>query len=616
MEKSHAAERELGPVAIRMRAFPLALGILAWAVVGVGAAGAQTTGATDQPSAFLVAPADGVDYYLTSQRAARLLDEKKWAEAEALLLELTRAYPFGSAWASGYSTWGRLALALRQQGKHAAALEAYRRVLELQGPGIGYAGPSNARYWIAASHAALGNREAALDALQAMVDEDHYLARPDLLGDESFATLRDDPRFRSIAGKADVVGLDRTQGWRRDVDYLVAELRRSNPVGASIPAELLRRAEELKAAVPTLDDHQLALGIARVMSALDHGHTGLWLGDPEGGAKLDFRPLPIRLYAFPEGIFITEAGEGAEGLAGAQVLAFGQTPAAEALRLVGTSMSTESPMEVLWRGPQLLVRPGVLKGLGLTGAADRADLTLRMPDGTTVTRTLAVRDETPPTDWSRRLNAPPGVTAPLFLSQIRQNHWLQALPERHALFVQVNNILPDEDETLPQLGLRLRQAIADAKPNSVILDLRHDNGGNSFSYVELLRTLVAFSAGEGRRVYVLIGRNVYSAAANLTADLERLAQPVFVGEPTSGTGNQWGDESRFILPYSGLTGSFAGVRWQLSHPWDLRRSIVPQVPVQLRADDYFAGRDPALDAVFRLIRESEPQQPARLRPGG
>lgn len=64
----------------------------------------------------------------------------------------------------------------------------------------------------------------------------------------------------------------------------------------------------------------------------------------------------------------------------------------------------------------------MLKGLGIVSAADRAELTLRMPDGRMVTKTLSVRDETPPTDWSRRLNAPPNVPAPLFLSQIRKNH--------------------------------------------------------------------------------------------------------------------------------------------------------------------------------------------------
>ncbi|HEX5715060.1 MAG TPA: tetratricopeptide repeat protein [Thermoanaerobaculia bacterium] len=614
MEDRHVTERELGLVAPWVRALTLTLVILPWAVAGVDAANAQTTGASDNPSAYLAAPADGVDFYLKSETAARLLDEKKWPEAEALLLELTRAYPLSSAWATNHSNWGRLGMALRQQGKHAAAIEAYKKVIERQGPGLAYPGPSNARYWIAASYAALGNSQAALDTLEEMAEEDHYLAKPDLLDDPNLTTLKDSPRFRSIAGKADVSGLDRTEGWRRDIDYLIAELKRSNPPGAAIPSELFRRASDLQAAVPKLNDHQIAMGIERVMNALDRGHTALWVGDPSGGAKIDFRPLPIRLYAFPEGIFITETGEGAEGLAGAQVLAFGNTAAAEALQRVGASISTESAMEILWQGPQLLVRPGVLKGLGIIAAADRAELTLRMPDGRTATKTLSVRDETPPTDWSRRLNAPPNVPAPLFLGQIRENHWFQVLPDQHAIFVQVNNIRPDEDETMPQFGLRLRQAIADGvggKPRHLILDIRHNNGGNSFQYVELLRTLVAFSAGEGQKVYVLIGRNVYSAAANLSTDLERLVRPVFVGEPTSGTGNQWGDESRFILPYSGLTGAFSGVRWQLSNPWDERRSIVPQVPVQLTAGDYFAGRDPALDAVFRLIRESEAEPPSR-----
>ena len=134
------------------------------------------------------------------------------------------------------------------------------------------------------------------------------------------------------------------------------------------------------------------------------------------------------------------------------------------------------------------------------------------------------------------------------------------------MYAQVNSIANDDDETMEQFGLRLRQVIADAKPRNLILDIRHNNGGNSFTYPELLRTLIAFSTIQGNHTYVLIGRDVYSAAANFTTDVERLVKPIFVGEPTSGTGNQWGDESFFILPYSGLTGAFSGARWQLSTP--------------------------------------------------
>lgn len=39
-----------------------------------------------------------------------------------------------------------------------------------------------------------------------------------------------------------------------------------------------------------------------------------------------------------------------------------------------------------------------------------------------------------------------------------------------------------------------------------------------------------------------------SAVGNLSTDIERFVKPVFVGEPTSCTGNQWGDENTFVLP--------------------------------------------------------------------
>jgi hypothetical protein len=258
-------------------------------------------------------------------------------------------------------------------------------------------------------------------------------------------------------------------------------------------------------------------------------------------------------------------------------------------------------MEALWVSPYFLSIPEVLKGLGVIQQADRAQLKLRMRDGSVASRTVKVTET--PTPPNMKLTAPPVVQAPLFLKNLKEMHWLESLPKQNALYVQVNNIMPDPDETLEQFGLRLRKVIGESNPRNIILDIRHNNGGDTFTYQELLRTLTAFSTIEGNKVYVLIGRNVYSAAANFTADLERMVRPIFVGEATSAAGNQWGDESYFILPYSGLSGAVPSVRWQMSHPWDKRRSIVPQVPVQLTADAYFKGQDPALETVFKLIDE-------------
>jgi hypothetical protein len=57
-----------------------------------------------------------------------------------------------------------------------------------------------------------------------------------------------------------------------------------------------------------------------------------------------------------------------------------------------------------------------------------------------------------------------------------------------------------------------------------------------------------------------------------------------------------------LLPWSGIAATVSGLRWQLSHPWDGRTSIAPQVPVVLTAADWRAGRDPALERVKTMIR--------------
>jgi len=182
-----------------------------------------------------------------------------------------------------------------------------------------------------------------------------------------------------------------------------------------------------------------------------------------------------------------------------------------------------------------------------------------------------------------KLPAPPAVTAPLFLQRVTQSYWAQPMQEGRTLYLQFNQVTDDADEILAAFGLRMRRELATAAMRTVIVDLRHDNGGNTFTYRELLRTLVEFSADEAQRVYVFIGRGVYSAAANFSTDLERRADPFFVGEPTSMAGDQHGDEGRVLLPYSGSQATIAGVKWQLSDPWDQRASIVPEVPVVLSA---------------------------------
>jgi tetratricopeptide (TPR) repeat protein len=560
--------------------------IVATLLLVSGVAGAQTydpkTG--ESPLILLAVPKDGVAYYDAKVKARAFVAREKYAEAEPLAEQLARDYPRDP------ENWTLLARTRRGLKKYAEAAAAFEKA----GPLIGWDVEYPNAYFMAASYMRMGNKRAALDLLREMIFERHGFLRSDLYDWPSFEPLKNDPEFLEMIGRPDATGWTREEGWRRDIDLLYTETKRVNPDyrDKPFPAEITRRYEELKRNIPKLSDEEIFVGMERMLAPLHQGHVALWA--PRGN-----RYLPVRLYAFPEGLFIVEASDPYKDLAGSRVLALGSLPAEEAMRRLSEVLSTDGDMQYLW-GVSRLAETAYLKGLGATSSVDSVSLTVQPPGGSSRTVTLATLT-TEPAGRQDKLVAPPGVTPPLFLRDVAQLHWETPLPEHDALYVQVNNLLDEENETLAEFGPRLWAVIEKARPKNLILDIRHNNGGTTQLYPELLRTLVAFSRVPGNQLYALIGRRSYSATGNFVTDLERLTDPIFVGEASSECCNLYGDPTGLILPYSQTHGELTAVKWNLSTPSDRRREMSPEVPVQLTAQAYFSGQDPAMEAIFRMI---------------
>jgi Peptidase family S41 len=531
---------------------------------------------------------DPLSYFLLQAQVAELVSAEDYATAEPLAERLVEEYPI-----DGHN-WLMFSKTKQDLGHFAEASEGYRRAMALLGPGV----PGKAGYWFTVSAAADDRESEALDELHRLVEEDHFVDRPSLFNDDNLKPLRPNPRFGEIAGHAISQSTSRDEGWRGDIDYLVSEVKRVNPDyhDRPVPPEFERAYRELRTAVPTLKDEQIYVGMSRLLSTLNQGHTNLWPFVP--AARMSFHILPVQTYIFPEGVFIVGADPSNQDLIGAQLLAIEGTSVEEALHRIRSIHPSDSGMEILWQGPMFLSLAEELSGLGIVARTDRVTVSLRTPFAASLPRALTTTSTFGPT----KLPAPPG-TPPIAFRHLDRMHWWHPLPDASALYVQVNQMLDDRSETLKDFGLRLRSALQDPGIRNVILDLRNNNGGNTFLYVELLRTLIGFSQAEDRRLYVIIGRGTYSAAGNLSTDLERLAAPVFIGEPSCMTGNNYGDESQLTLPYSGLWAGVTSLRWQLGYPSDRRRAIVPRVPVRMSAADYFGGRDPILDAAVALCQK-------------
>jgi hypothetical protein len=95
----------------------------------------------------------------------------------------------------------------------------------------------------------------------------------------------------------------------------------------------------------------------------------------------------------------------------------------------------------------------------------------------------------------------------------------------------------------------------------------------------------------------------FSAAANLATEIERSTDAMFIGEPMGGGLNFW-DDVRWVqldaLPVPMRVG-ISTRYWQFAAPDDPRLTIEPDESLPVTAADFFAGRDPALDAALAAV---------------
>jgi len=102
------------------------------------------------------------------------------------------------------------------------------------------------------------------------------------------------------------------------------------------------------------------------------------------------------------------------------------------------------------------------------------------------------------------------------------------------------------------------------------------------------------------QIYVLMGRNTFSAAQFFLGLMDSQTKALFAGEPSSSKPNFVGEESELVLPWSGGIGSISD-EYHETIPGDHREWIQPDISYVLPSTEYFRNRDPLLQMVLTDI---------------
>lgn len=392
-----------------------------------------------------------------------------------------------------------------------------------------------------------------------------------------------------FAAALPLLAADRTTEWREDLAALGAELKRVHPRfrECGLSPDLQARFAAVSARIGNLTDEQAVVEIQRLLASVGDGHTLAWPVGMKRGALLR---LPLMLWSFEEGLYVIDASE--PDLIGKRVVTIGGIPSAEVIARLEPYVSHDNAEQLRWAVPFYATLTDFLAAVG--AAQDRNTAVMGLEGG----RQAAVRAAPiDPAALREKLIPPKTAAAPLFLSRPDDPFWTAEL-YGSVLYAQVNAMNDGRGETLAAFARALRQRIAGSR--GLVLDLRLNNGGEAGKADELLRTLIAADT-QGTRIAVLTSRMTFSAAQTFAARIDQWTGAVFVGEPTGSKPNHYGNERRFELPNSGVKGTLASGLNQPVTARDERTTIAPDIAVPARASDYFAGRDPALDAAVRAL---------------
>ena len=529
-------------------------------------------------------------YYELSQEAERIYQQQNYAKAAQAYEKLTAAYPFDG------EKWYLLGRARYQTGQFKEAAQAFVKAEEI---GV----PPHARFnvaYAARAFAQAGDANRALDWLERSVFVNRYEASLGLFQERVFDNLRQNLRFQKLVAPIVAKDVSRADGWRTDIDYLISQIKLRNAVYSKqpLPDKLVRAADKLKREIPKLSDEQMMVEMQHLLTLLGQTHNSLFTP----GNLVKLTQLPLYFYVFPEGLYIVDAVAPYEDLIGVKVLRFDDTTAERAIEASKYLVGRENDMAILWTVPENLKVVQYLHALKITKNPDRVILTVVDKDG----KTRTVSPEPVSLLARRKLQAPrlPNLSAPpLYLTRPDDQHWFEYLPKEKTLYLQFNQVSNKQNgESLAQLGLRLREFLAKTDVRNLVVDVRRNNGGNTYFYTELLRTLIDFDSNGNNRLFIITGRWTFSAAINFIADVDRLTNAVFVGEPSSSPPlTVGGDEGQITLPYSGVGGALSSSSWALTGPRETRLWIPPDIPVQTNAKDYFANRDPVMETILTML---------------
>jgi hypothetical protein len=384
--------------------------------------------------------------------------------------------------------------------------------------------------------------------------------------------------------------------WRDDLHYLASELpkRHKNAFHHTSREQFEQEIAKLDAAIPSLQADQIIIGMLEITAKVGDAHTYVHL-------PRSFHHYPLSLYWFGGELRVTRTTTPYQRALGARVVRVAGINISDVrTRMRRVISQAETEWFVLRDSPDYIAIPEVLHALGIVPNITSAPFTFADDHGQQFTLNIEAVARSARLDW---LSLP--TKLPLYQQRPDEKFWFTYLPDANTVYVSFRGY-----DSLIENAQQLLTFIDLHQPERLVIDMR-ENGGGDFTLVRehLLPGLKQRSAiNRTGHLFVVIGRDTFSAAMSNATDFRKETKAILVGEPIGERPNSYQENRQLVLPNSLLTVSYSTQYYSFLNG---ASEVKPDKRIDPDWLSYKAGRDPVMDWILAYSPKGNRHYPRR-----
>lgn len=387
------------------------------------------------------------------------------------------------------------------------------------------------------------------------------------------------------------LGSDRNSKWKKDLSYLQEALPKKHVdlFFKTNEQKFNKDINDLKNSVDTLNDDEIVVGIYKIMASIGDSHASAY--------KKSSKLYPMQFYNFKEGIYVVNTTNQYKETLYSKLTKINGIDIEKVKQEIIPLFVAENEAMIKKSIPNYLSNPEILHGIKVVSDTENAVFTFENDKG----KTFDVNIKSIERGKGDKLiiNELYDSSYPLYMQKPDSNYWYKYLDKEKVLYFKYNKCQQDKDESAEKIEDfidKLLKFIDNHPVDKFVIDMR-DNGGGSDKYIlPIIDKLKNNKINNKDSLFVIVGRNTFSAALVDAVLLKERTNATFLGETTSAKPNHYSAAKPFILPNSKIPVRYTT---QAKESDDNSTTFTPDKIIEISIKDYINKKDPVLDYILK-----------------